>query len=153
MRSLQHAFPAGKLPLRGQFRVTCMAITIADMTNVRRIQRYLAAKMKVEKAENLTNSLPNQTDNPVPTSFLRLLSTFLVSCLNPYWGFVQFQLANHCFLQGSHKFMAHNSPRLFLAGEREAAGPQDQQPGPKKPARGWGEDNCFFILALDQDKD
>jgi hypothetical protein len=37
MRSLKHAFPAGKLPVRGLFRVTCMLIGAAMMTNVRRI--------------------------------------------------------------------------------------------------------------------
>lgn len=41
MRSIKHPFPAGKLPVRGQFRVTCLVIASALMTNVRRIQRYL----------------------------------------------------------------------------------------------------------------
>jgi hypothetical protein len=40
VRSLKHPFPAGKLPVRGKFRVTCMIIGSAAMTNVRRIQRY-----------------------------------------------------------------------------------------------------------------
>jgi hypothetical protein len=44
MRSLKHAFPAGKLPVRGRFRVTCMIIAAAAMTNVRRISRYLKDK-------------------------------------------------------------------------------------------------------------
>lgn len=44
VRSLKHPFPAGKLPVRGRFRVSCMAIGSAAMTNVRRIQRYLARK-------------------------------------------------------------------------------------------------------------
>jgi hypothetical protein len=44
MRSLKHPFPAGKLPVRGLFRVTCLMVASAAMTNVRRIQRYLAAK-------------------------------------------------------------------------------------------------------------
>jgi len=42
IRSVKHPFPAGKLPVRGLFRVTCMIIATAAMTNVRRIQRYLA---------------------------------------------------------------------------------------------------------------
>ena len=41
VRSVKHPFPAGKLPVRGQFRVTCLVIASALMTNVRRIQRYL----------------------------------------------------------------------------------------------------------------
>jgi hypothetical protein len=50
VRSVKHPFPAGKLPVRGQFRVTCMAISSAATTNVRRIQRYLMAKMKQAEA-------------------------------------------------------------------------------------------------------
>ena len=50
VRSVKHPFPAGKLPVRGQFRVTCMAIASAATTNVRRIQRYQIAKMKQAKA-------------------------------------------------------------------------------------------------------
>jgi hypothetical protein len=51
MRSVKHGFPAGKLPVRGQFRVTCMAIASAATTNVRRIQRYLVAKTKMENEQ------------------------------------------------------------------------------------------------------
>jgi hypothetical protein len=50
VRSVKHPFPAGKLPVRGQFRVTCMAIASAATTNVRRIQRYLISKMKQAEA-------------------------------------------------------------------------------------------------------
>lgn len=46
VRSVKHSFPAGKLPVRGQFRVACMVIGSAALTNVRRIQRYLKAKNK-----------------------------------------------------------------------------------------------------------
>jgi hypothetical protein len=50
VRSVKHPFPAGKLPVRGQFRITCMAIASAATTNVRRIQRYLMTKMKQAEA-------------------------------------------------------------------------------------------------------
>ncbi|MCJ7436131.1 MAG: transposase [Anaerolineales bacterium] len=50
VRSVKHPFPAGKLPVRGQFRVTCMAIASAATANVRRIHRYLMAKMKQAQA-------------------------------------------------------------------------------------------------------
>jgi hypothetical protein len=49
VRSVKHPFPAGKLPVRGKFRVTCMAIASAATTNVRRIQRYLIAKTKANQ--------------------------------------------------------------------------------------------------------
>ena len=39
VRQLKHPFPAGKLPVRGLFRVTCMMVGSAMMANVRRIQR------------------------------------------------------------------------------------------------------------------
>jgi hypothetical protein len=51
VRSVKHPFPAGKLPVRGKFRVACMLIGSAVMSNVRRIQRYLETKMKAEKRE------------------------------------------------------------------------------------------------------
>ena len=40
VRSLKHPFPASKLPVRGLFRMTCLIVAAAAMTNVRRIQRY-----------------------------------------------------------------------------------------------------------------
>ena len=40
IRSIKHPFPASKLPVRGRFRVTCLMIASALMTNIRRIQRY-----------------------------------------------------------------------------------------------------------------
>jgi hypothetical protein len=40
VRSLKHPFPASKLPVRGLFRMTCLIVASAAMTNVRRIQRY-----------------------------------------------------------------------------------------------------------------
>ncbi len=39
-RSIKHPFPNGKLPVRGLFRITCLIVASAAMTNVRRIQRY-----------------------------------------------------------------------------------------------------------------
>jgi hypothetical protein len=52
VRSVKHPFPAGKLPVRGQFRATCMAIASAATTNARTrsVQRYLISKMKQAEA-------------------------------------------------------------------------------------------------------
>jgi hypothetical protein len=55
MRSLKHPFPAGKLPVRGLFRVTCLVMASAAMTNLRRIDRYRQAirqKATQAKAES-----------------------------------------------------------------------------------------------------
>ncbi len=38
--SVKHPYPNGKLPVRGKFRVTCMLIAAASMTNIRRIMQY-----------------------------------------------------------------------------------------------------------------
>jgi len=80
MRSVKHPFPAGKLPVRGQFRVTCMAIASAATTNVRRIQCYLTAKMKQAEA---AKSLPSEA---VPAA---VLSFFVFSAhrLRPRFAF------------------------------------------------------------------
>ena len=52
VRSVKHPFAAGKLPVRGRFRVACMLIGSAAVANVRRIQRYLESKMKAEKPQD-----------------------------------------------------------------------------------------------------
>jgi hypothetical protein len=51
VREVKHPFPASKLPVRGQFRVTCMVIGSALATNAHRIQRYLVAKLKLENEQ------------------------------------------------------------------------------------------------------
>jgi hypothetical protein len=51
VRQVKHPFPASKLPVRGKFRISCMVIGSAMMTNVRRIQRYLEAKIKKENEQ------------------------------------------------------------------------------------------------------
>jgi len=51
VRQVKHPFPAGKLPVRGRFRVTCMVIGSAMTANIRRIQRYLEATMKLENQQ------------------------------------------------------------------------------------------------------
>jgi hypothetical protein len=64
VRSVKHPFPAGKLPVRGQFRVACVLIGSAAVSNVRRIQRYLETKIKGERQQNTgsggVESIPQQ---------------------------------------------------------------------------------------------
>jgi hypothetical protein len=52
MRSIKHPFPAGKLPVRGKFRIASMVIGSAAVSNIRRIQRYLQAKSKAQTAQS-----------------------------------------------------------------------------------------------------
>jgi hypothetical protein len=49
VRCVKHPFPAGKLPVRGSFRMACLLIASAGMTNVRRIQHYLKAQSQSDQ--------------------------------------------------------------------------------------------------------
>ena len=51
IREVKHPFPAGKLPVRGLFRMTCLMVGSAAMTNVRRIHHYWEEKRKDERRE------------------------------------------------------------------------------------------------------
>lgn len=86
VRSVKHPFPAGKLPVRGQFRVTCLAIASAATTNVRRIQRYLMAKMKQAEA---VKSLQSEAGPAAPVSFFVFSVRWLRSPLvfSPIFGY------------------------------------------------------------------
>lgn len=53
VRSLKHPFPAGRLPVRGKFRMTCMMIASAIHVNVRRIWRY-----RTERANKTAQNIP-----------------------------------------------------------------------------------------------
>jgi hypothetical protein len=76
MRSVKHAFPAGKLPVRGKFRVTCMTIAAAATTNVRRIQRYLIAKTKLENKQKKASNEQDCAQDQPSVSFFASLKAF-----------------------------------------------------------------------------
>lgn len=71
VRQVKHPFPTGKLPVRGQFRVTCMVIGSAIMSNIKRIQRFRALNM--EKTDQ--NNTQIGIESSQPSSFLSFLST------------------------------------------------------------------------------
>jgi len=91
VREVKHPFPAGKLPVRGKFRMTCMVIGSAAMTNVRRIQRYLLNQKKQEDRKK--DQISKQKGN------LKMQDDFLLSVfvgrLNHY--FQLFFLQRSCF--------------------------------------------------------
>jgi hypothetical protein len=66
MRSVKHPFPAGKLPVRGHFRVFCMVLGSALMINIRRIHRYLESRKEPENepsdTKNGQRSLKKQSE-------------------------------------------------------------------------------------------
>ncbi len=51
VRSVKHPFPGSRLPVRGRFRVTCVIVASAAMTNIRRIRRYLVNKEQKKAAD------------------------------------------------------------------------------------------------------
>ena len=79
MRSLKHPFPAGKLPVRGKFRMTCLLIGSAAVSNVRRIQRYLQANAKDEMAQAGASGEVKCTQEQAGDSFWAFLSTTLAA--------------------------------------------------------------------------
>jgi len=81
VRSVKHPFPAGKLPVRGAFRVACMLIGSAAVANIRRIQRYLEAKSEGEKQQKVTQSGQNRTPERVAPSFFGAAPVFLTRLL------------------------------------------------------------------------
>jgi hypothetical protein len=52
IRSVKHPFPASKLPVRGHFRMACLLIGSAAMTNVRRIQHHLKAESQFDQQDD-----------------------------------------------------------------------------------------------------
>jgi hypothetical protein len=77
VRSIKHPFPAGKLPVRGLFRMTCLIVASAAMTNVRRIQRYLQATPpeSARRGSNSRQSSQNPDADRCSNSNRSLLST------------------------------------------------------------------------------
>jgi len=77
VRQVKHPFPAGKLPVRGHFRVTCMVIGSAMTANVRRIQRYLEARIKLENEQKKTRRVQECTqEQPSDSFFVFLMAIF-----------------------------------------------------------------------------
>ena len=78
VREVKHPFPAGKLPVRGLFRMTCLMLGSAAMTNVRRIHHHWEEKRKAERqkmaAEKGARAAPEQQRVPL-SSFLKALLT------------------------------------------------------------------------------
>jgi Transposase DDE domain/Transposase domain (DUF772) len=87
VRSVKHPFPAGKLPVRGQFRVTSMTIASAATTNVRRIQRYLIAKAKADRAIKGQPDKPGSLPKAGLVSFFAPAQAFLSRWSGPRLAF------------------------------------------------------------------
>ncbi len=77
VRSVKHPFPAGKLPVRGKFRVACLLIGSAAVSNVRRIQRYLQAKAKDEISQGAAPGAEKRNQKQAGDSFWAFARTTL----------------------------------------------------------------------------
>lgn len=75
VRQVKYPFPASKLPVRGRFRVTCLMIGSALVSNVRRIQRYLETKMKVENEPKYPQKGPKGSQEQSMGSFFAWLKS------------------------------------------------------------------------------
>jgi hypothetical protein len=80
VRSIKHPFPAGQLPVRGRFRMTCMMISSAIVVNVRRIWNYQAKKTAKESSKTV----------PLPSCLFsfceKLVAQLFPTRLIPTWG-------------------------------------------------------------------
>ena len=75
VRSVKHPFPAGKLPVRGRFRITCMVIGSAAVSNVRRLHRYLQAEIRSEKIQKAIISEQNRLQQQAEMAFSSFVFT------------------------------------------------------------------------------
>jgi hypothetical protein len=87
VRSVKHPFPAGKLPVRGKFRVTCMVIGSAAISNVRHIQRYLLAQNESKKQSSKTRGRRSDASKTAAPSFLDSARALLARLLRPTLAF------------------------------------------------------------------
>lgn len=79
VREVKHPFPAGKLPVRGLFRMTCLMVTSAAMTNVRRIHHYWEAQRKQARQKMAAEQGPNAAPQEQDLSFSSFLKALLTS--------------------------------------------------------------------------
>jgi hypothetical protein len=79
VRQVKHPFPASKLPVRGRFRITCLLIGSALMSNVRRIQCYLESKIMLENEQRMTQKEQEGSQKqPLVSFFVFLYAIFCV---------------------------------------------------------------------------
>lgn len=82
VREIKHPFPAGKLPVRGQFRVTCLVVGSAAMANIRRLTRYLGLTPP-EPPQKVTASGQKEGQKQLQHSFLSSVLAFGRRLLRP----------------------------------------------------------------------
>ena len=88
MRSVKQPFPEAQLPVRGRFRVACMLIGSAAVANVRRIQRYLQARLEKEIEEKTAQSQQDCAQDTLASSILGSVRGFFTRLLCPKLAFM-----------------------------------------------------------------
>jgi len=81
VRQVKHPFPGGKLPVRGQFRVTCMILGSAMMGNIRRIQQY-----KTRKTEQINEEISKRGAEGAQASSFCLFFRDVIRALLDFFG-------------------------------------------------------------------
>jgi hypothetical protein len=81
VRQVKHPFPGGKLPVRGQFRVTCMILGSAIMGNIRRIQQY-----KTKKTEPINKETSKKGAEGAQASSFCLFFSDFIRALSNFFG-------------------------------------------------------------------
>jgi hypothetical protein len=81
VRQVKHPFSGGKVPVRGQFRVTCMILGSAMMGNIRRIQQY-----KTRKAEQINKEISKRGAECAQVSSFCLFFNDFTRTLSNYFG-------------------------------------------------------------------
>jgi hypothetical protein len=81
VRQVKHPFPGGKLPVRGQFRVTCMILGSAIMGNIRRIQQY-----KTKKTEQINKETSKKEAEGTQASSFCLFFSDFIRALSNFFG-------------------------------------------------------------------
>jgi hypothetical protein len=85
MRSIKHPFPAGKLPVRGRFRMASLLLGSAAVSNVRRIERYLQAKSKAKTAQLAASGAERCTRKQTRGSFWAFVRSILAALDDLTW--------------------------------------------------------------------
>ena len=99
VRQVKHPFPGSKLPVRGCFKVSCMMVGSAIMTNVRRISRYLDLKTEQEMVQKQGNKGQKCPENSPLYSFLLNTKFNLSLFVIKIYAISPFRLVNSCLLQ------------------------------------------------------
>lgn len=83
VRQVKHPFPASKLPVRGRFRVSCLVIGSALMSNIRRIKGYLEAEEKLQRAQMKALKVQECSQELPSVSFYLSLKAVFIDWMKP----------------------------------------------------------------------